>query len=206
MTRIFITGTAGAGKTTFAQRLAPILGLPAHSIDSFKWMAGWKTVPREVRLRRQQEIMAPDSWLIEGISAQIQEAADVVVFLDIPRPLAYLRVFRRNLPYLFRSRPGLPSGCPEILVIPHLVKFIWRYPRTHRAALLRQMADPSNRQILHHIRTDVGRDTLLRTLATRSAPSVRNAPQFDHEALPVVIDDACAVPLPQDLEAPGLSR
>ena len=165
MTRIFITGTAGAGKTTFAQRLAPILGLPAHSIDSFKWMAGWKTVPREVRLRRQQEIMAPAAWLIEGISSQIQAAADVVIFLDIPRPLAYLRVFRRNLPCLFRSRPGLPPGCPEILFIPHLVKFIWRYPRTHRAALLRQIAAPPDRQIFHHLRTDADCDELLRTFA-----------------------------------------
>ena len=165
MTKIFVTGTAGAGKTTFAQRLAPILGLPAHSIDSFKWMAGWKTVPREVRLRRQQEIMAPGSWLIEGISAQIQAAADVVVFLDIPRPLAYLRVFRRNLPCLFRSRPDLPPGCPEILVIPHLVKFIWRYPRTHRAALLGQMAVPHPRQTFHHIRTGAEREALLQAFA-----------------------------------------
>ena len=165
MTRIFITGTAGAGKTTFAQRLAPVLGLPAHSIDSFKWMAGWKTVPREVRLRHQQEIMAPAAWLIEGISAQIQAAADVVVFLDIPRPLAYLRVSRRNLPYLFRSRPGVPPGCPEILVIPHLVKFIWRYPRTHRATLLRQIASPRDRQLFHHIRSDAEREALLHTFA-----------------------------------------
>ena len=63
-------------------------------------------------------------------------AADLVVFLDVPRRVSLVRCARRNAPYLFRSRPDLPERCPEVLIIPKLLKIIWQFPTHVRPQLL----------------------------------------------------------------------
>jgi hypothetical protein len=96
-------------------------------------------------------------------------AAEEIIFIDIPRRKAYLRVFLRNLPYLFRSRPGLPEDCPEILRVRRLVRGIWRFNRKHRAEILRRIADPQNRQTIHHIRSKTELDAWVDVFARRPA-------------------------------------
>ena len=46
------------------------------------------------------------------------------------------RCLRRNAPYLFRSRPGLPERCPELLILPTLLRLIWRFPVQTRPWIL----------------------------------------------------------------------
>jgi adenylate kinase family enzyme len=59
MARIFITGNAGAGKSTFSKRLALLCGMEAHSLDTLFWNRSWKPVPKEERLRVIRELTAP---------------------------------------------------------------------------------------------------------------------------------------------------
>ena len=127
MTRIHITGNAGSGKTTLARLLGSRLGLPVCHLDDVVWQSGWRKTPADERVARERELVAQKRWVIDGVSRTVREAADVIVLLDISRPVAYLRCAKRNWRYLFTSRPELPPRCPELLIAPHLVRLIWRF-------------------------------------------------------------------------------
>ncbi|HVC17439.1 MAG TPA: hypothetical protein VNE18_09065, partial [Rhodanobacter sp.] len=53
------------------------------------------------------------------------------------RSACLLRALRRNARYLFRSRPGLPARCPEISILPTLLKIIWQFPSRARPKILK---------------------------------------------------------------------
>jgi len=151
MQRVLVTGNAGSGKTTVAITLADLLNLPYSGLDAIVWQPGWIKTPKHSRDACEVAIAKRSSWVVDGVSEIMLEAADTVIFLDFPRYTCYWRVLVRNLPFLFRSRPGLPAHCPEILVMPRLVKLIWRFPKWVRPSILETGRDEAKRFI--HIRS-----------------------------------------------------
>ena len=127
--RIHVTGNAGAGKTTSAARIAAAFDLPLHGLDAIVWSPGWRKTPPDERARLEEELIAGERWVIEGVSSRVQRAADAIVFLDVPPAICLARCARRNLPFLFRSRPGLPERCPEWRIAPRLVRIITTFER-----------------------------------------------------------------------------
>lgn len=150
--RILVTGNAGAGKTWVASQLAECTAIPYVGLDLIVWKPGWQVTPEAERRVRISEIAAGLAWIVDGVSIVILDAADVVVFLDYSRRTCFFRALRRNIPYLFRSRPGLPGSCPEIRIIPTLLKIIWRFPTRVRPTILDACARGEKRLI--HIRND----------------------------------------------------
>lgn len=134
--RILVTGNAGSGKSTVARRIAAELSLPLHGLDCVIWQPGWKKRGADERSEMIGEFVKRDAWVIDGVSFEVQARADTVVFLDVPRRTSFLRVMKRNWRFLFRSRPGLPERCPEILIIPTLFRLIWRFPLRVRPEIL----------------------------------------------------------------------
>ncbi|MGC4017689.1 MAG: hypothetical protein QM755_24700 [Luteolibacter sp.] len=159
--RILVTGNAGAGKTTLARRIAAELGIPCHGLDSIVWQSGWRKTPADEKARRIAELVAPDAWVIDGVSGQVLTQAEVVVFLDVPRRLCFWRVAKRNWRYLFHSRPDLPPGCPEIRIIPTLIRIIWDFPAKIRPGILDRAEPAINGQRFLHVRTSAELTALL---------------------------------------------
>jgi adenylate kinase family enzyme len=137
--RIHITGNAGSGKSTFARDAGDILGINVYGLDRIVWQERWRKTPLDERRILEERLVANDQWIIEGVSAMARQAADIIVLLDLPRFHCYLRCARRNWRYLFKSRPGLPDNCPEIRIIPRLMKIIWRFPEMVRPAIIRDL-------------------------------------------------------------------
>ncbi|MFD0894074.1 hypothetical protein KBB96_02970 [Luteolibacter ambystomatis] len=169
MRRILVTGNAGSGKTTFARRVAAELGIPCHGLDPIVWQPGWKKTPAQEKARRIAELITSDAWVIDGVSDQVQASADIVVFLDVPRWCCFLRVAKRNWRYLFRSRPELPPGCPEIRIIPTLIRIIWNFPANVRPGILSQVGQAGEGRWFFHIRTAAGKDRCLVALSEVTA-------------------------------------
>jgi len=137
--KIHITGNAGTGKTTLAKKLGNVLETPVFSLDSIVWKQGWQQTDGNERADKERVLASSNKWIIEGVSAIIREEADLIIFLDYARLSCLTRAFKRNLKYLFKSRPELPKNCPEILIIPTLVKIIWNFDIVAKPHILNTM-------------------------------------------------------------------
>lgn len=140
--RILVIGAGGSGKSTLARRLGEILGLEVLHLDRHYWSAGWKEPPREEWEKTVRRLLARDSWIIDGNYGSTLDlrldAADAVVFLDLPRNLYLRRVIVRRLRYAGRSRPDMAPGCEERITFRFL-KYLWRYPAERRPGIVRRL-------------------------------------------------------------------
>ncbi len=149
MKRVLITGNAGSGKTYLSSQLHNILDIQHYSLDSIVWKSGWQITPTKEKNVKIEELIKKDEWIIDGVSLKVQEAADCVVFLDCSRFTSYRRAFRRNLPYMFKSRPGLPNECPEFKIIPRLITIIWNFSTKVKPSILKKLTESKNQEIYH---------------------------------------------------------
>jgi adenylate kinase family enzyme len=142
--RVLVIGAGGSGKTTFARALAAQRNLPLIHLDALYWSAGWTPTPNEEWDRIVAELIARDTWVMDGnygrTLAPRLAACDCVIFLDFSRYVCLWRVFRRWLAYRGRSRPDLAEGCPESLTW-EFIWWIWTYPRRRRPEILRRLAE-----------------------------------------------------------------
>ena len=140
MMKIHVTGNAGSGKSTVSKELSETLGIPLHGLDTIVWKENWVQTPVSERVAKTQEITKAASWIIDGVSKEVRSAADFIVFLDRNPLLCALRATKRNIPYLFRSRPGFPDGCSELKIFPHLMKLIFRFNSQVKPSILEEIA------------------------------------------------------------------
>ncbi len=117
MNRVLVIGPCGSGKSTLARELAPRLGLPLVHMDQMGWQAGWVETEKPELNARLAEVVAQDTWLIEGnygsTLAPRLERAETVIYLDFPIRLCLWRLAKRIITHRGRSRPDVPEGCPE---------------------------------------------------------------------------------------------
>lgn len=86
MNKVIIIGCSGAGKSTFARKLRDATGLPLHYLDRIWHRADRTNISREEFDAALQNILAQDSWIIDGNYARTLEtrlsACDTVFFFD----------------------------------------------------------------------------------------------------------------------------
>ena len=96
-----IGSASGNGKTTFARELATRLEAPFHELDALVHGPGWVETPDDVLRRQVEQIVAGDAWVIDGayrgkIGTLVLDAADTVVWLDLPLVVWLPRLVRRT--------------------------------------------------------------------------------------------------------------
>ena len=88
MKKAIVIGCPGSGKTTFAEKLHTVTGLPLFYLDAI-WHKPDKThISREEYDERLAEILGTEAWIIDGNYASTMElrisACDTIIFLDYP--------------------------------------------------------------------------------------------------------------------------
>lgn len=134
------------------------MDIPVFGLDKIVWQSGWKKSSKESVRAKEAELIAKRIWIIEGVSYQVLDAADIVVFLDVPRRVSYLRSIKRTYKYLFKTRPELPENCPEILIIRRQIGIIWRFSKRVKPKILAKL--DSKKTPAYIIRTKKDMDAL----------------------------------------------
>jgi adenylate kinase family enzyme len=112
-----IASASGNGKTTVGRALAARMGVPFYELDALHHGPNWQPATREEMLAKVQPIIASEAWVIDGtyrgkIGDIVPEAADVVVWLDLPMRVWLPRLLRRTLRRVLR-REELWNGNRE---------------------------------------------------------------------------------------------
>ncbi len=88
MKKAIVIGCPGSGKTTFAEKLADRTNLPLFYLDAIWHKPDRTHISREEYDARLTEILALDSWIIDGNYSRTIEsrisACDTVFLFDLP--------------------------------------------------------------------------------------------------------------------------
>ncbi len=108
MKKCIVIGSPGAGKSTFACRLAEKIGLPLYHLDMIWHREDRTHITREAFDMRLTEILRTDRWIIDGNYARTLDmrlsACDTVFFLDYPLEVCLSGAEER----VGKPRPDMP--------------------------------------------------------------------------------------------------
>jgi len=96
-----IASASGNGKTTLGRDLAARLGVRFVELDALVHGPGWTETPDDELKAALEPILVEDGWVIDGnytgkIGTLVIDAADTVVWLDLPTRVWLPRLARRT--------------------------------------------------------------------------------------------------------------
>jgi len=114
--KVAVFGKPGGGKSTLSRRLAAETGIRLFALDLIEYRKNGERVPREEYSRRHAELMAGDSWIIDGLGTLESfwlriDAADTLIYVDLPYHVSYWWVAKRLLKSFLVKPEGWPEGC-----------------------------------------------------------------------------------------------
>ncbi|MHA7175348.1 P-loop NTPase family protein [Arthrobacter sp. Sr24] len=131
--RILVAGVSGAGKSTFARRLATLLGMKYTELDSLFHGPNWEPraqFPDDVDRLTQAPTWVTE-WQYTGVRRLLAERADTLIWLDYPVAVSMLRLIRRTVRRRLR-REELWNGNYEgplwgiFTDSDHIIRWGWR--------------------------------------------------------------------------------
>lgn len=139
MRKVNVLGSSGSGKTSFGAELAQRLGVPHFELDALHWGPNWTPMDgAQFRATVRGVLEAnPSGWVIDGsyegkLGNLLVDAADTVVWLDLPLGVLMRRLWLRTL-HRIRERVELWGGNRENWVSAFWGRealFVWTF-RSH---------------------------------------------------------------------------
>ncbi len=128
--RIAVIGLPGSGKSTFSTKLAKVLHVPVHHLDTHMFLPDGKKREKQEFITIQKALIDEDAWIIEGCSMSTLEMrfaqADIVIYFHFPRLLCLWRICKR-----LATKTHI--GGPLEGINWAIVKYTWDFDRTKKA-------------------------------------------------------------------------
>lgn len=117
MKKVAVFGNAGGGKSTLSKRLAEMTGIPLVTLDLLKYKPGGGEVPHAAYKAAHDELLQQDQWIMDGFGSMDTlwkrlDAADTLVYVDLPVPRHYWWVTKRLLSGFFVPPESWPENSP----------------------------------------------------------------------------------------------
>ena len=135
LSRVVVVGTSCSGKTTFAGRLAGILGTVHVELDALYWGPAW--TPRADFREQVLSAAQQPTWVIDGNYAVVRDLiwrrCTAAVWLDYSFARVFSRAIRRTIGRVMTAEP-LYGGNRETIAGALLDREApcWLVLRTHR--------------------------------------------------------------------------
>ncbi|MET3807561.1 adenylate kinase family enzyme [Nakamurella sp. UYEF19] len=115
--RLVVTGGPGSGKTSLAALLAVRLAIPHIELDGLYHGPNWTPTDPEAFRASVSALTAGPAWIVDGnyrskLGDLVLARTDLVIALDLPRPVVLVRLLRRTLVRMAR-RTELWNGNRE---------------------------------------------------------------------------------------------
>ncbi|MEM1321240.1 MAG: hypothetical protein AAGG75_13375 [Bacteroidota bacterium] len=144
MKRVLVIGCSGSGKSTFATELARRTGLELIHLDQHYWKPHWIEPSKAEWTSISHQLTQKDHWVMDGnygsTMDQRIERADTVIYLNMPTWLCLYRILKRWLQFRGRTRPSLPSDCPEKMDWTFF-HYVLTFRQIRERGLLQKLAD-----------------------------------------------------------------
>jgi adenylate kinase family enzyme len=107
--RVCLISTAsGCGKSTTGHALAARMNVPYYELDALHHGPNWEPCPADELRARVEPIVRGESWVVDGtyrgkLGDLVPEAADLVVWLDLPMRVWLPRLVRRTARRVLRK-------------------------------------------------------------------------------------------------------
>lgn len=148
--RIAIIGAPGTGKTTLANNLSEIYGIPATHIDGIHHLPNWQQRNKDERDEMILKIVEQEKWIIDGtykatLRARL-EKADFIIWLDFTTIAQIKGIMQRYLKNKGVEKPEIP-GCREKMD-KEFFTYVLKYNRVKRKNIVENLEGIDKEKIL----------------------------------------------------------
>ena len=175
--RVMVVGISGAGKSTFAARLAEAAGLRVVELDLLNWGPGWynrSAEEPEALINAIDAATQGDNWIVAGGYSQVWPLVwprmEHLVWLDLPRMQVMRQVIPRSLARAASGTDVFP-GCREdffrLFRAEHPIRWAWNRHHSRRESIARALAEPAYANLeVHRCHSRKDADAALARLST----------------------------------------
>lgn len=158
MKKVAVFGKPGSGKSTMSKALASATGLPLYQLDSIVYKKNGELIDRKTFDEAHQNILSSGSWIIDGFGPlgafnQRLEAADTLVYIDLPYSVSYWFVTKRLIKGLVAKPEGWPDGSSVLKGTLESYKVLKLCPKFWNDNFLSQIKAKSSNKTVFIIRT-----------------------------------------------------
>lgn len=158
MKKVVVFGKPGSGKSTVSKAFALANGIPLHQLDSIVYKPNGEFVAREVFDEAHDQILNSERWVIDGFGpissfyARL-EAADTLIYIDLPYLVSYWFVTKRLLKGIFIKPEGWPKGSSVLKGTLQSYKVLKQCPKFWNDDFMSKLIEMSNNKDVHVIKT-----------------------------------------------------